>query len=548
MADSRLAELMFPAALRAPAEWEAEFPRRDVPETAFVTRFAPSPTGYLHIGGLYTAIVARDLAHQTDGRFFIRIENTDSARESADALRQFDIAFDYFAITSDDAADPRWGPYRQSERADIYESFARSLVEQGKAYPCFCTSEELEAQANAQRAAKIPPGYYGKWATCRHLSEEEATAKLEAGTPFVVRFRAPDGEPGRSTHNDLIRGKVEQLDNRNDAVILKSSTLSPRLPTYHFAHVVDDHLMRVSLVTRGEEWIPSLPLHLQLFDALGFEPPAFAHIAPLMKLAGNSKRKLSKRKDPEASVESYINEGYPEAAVRIYLRGLANSNLQDAPFDEALETPLQLDRMGVAGPVFDLDKLESIARNYVAGMEPADRVAAIKIWAATYDAELAALLETEGERLLRAFELERAIDRNPRKDVAKWSDVLAQYAVFLPSRFMPTTDPAHAEFRVGNPDLVRAVIADYAEGYDHAEDRDAWFERVRELAVRHGFAAKMGDYKRDPDAYAGSIADASNIIRIAMTGQARSPDLYLISQVVGEDEVRRRLAPLAAER
>lgn len=541
---SELAQLMFPGDVPSREHWEAHFPARDLPVGALVTRFGPSPTGYLHIGGVYAAMIAQDLAHNSGGRYFIRIENTDFAREDPDALRQFAEAFRYFGIESDEAAGDPWGPYVQSEREAIYASCAKSLVEAGKAYPCFCTQADLEALTERQKAASTMPGYYGNWATCRSLPIEEAAQRIRDGVPYVVRFRSEAQDGDRVCQHDRIRGDLEQADNRNDAVILKNSTQSPRLPTYHFAHVVDDHLMRVNLVTRGEEWIPSLPLHHQLFAALGWQAPDYAHIAPLMKIEGSSRRKLSKRKDPEASVEYYMTSGYPAASLRIYLRGLANGNLADIDFADALATPLQLDRMGVAGPVFDEVKLQSISREYIAGLEPADRAAAFTDWAREFDPETAALLDKEEAQLLRAFALERQIDKNPRKDVAAWRDVLPNYRVFLPSAFTGVTDPAHEDFAPTKPELVRAFIADYLARYDHSQDRDTWFEGLRTLAQEHGYAPTTGEYKRNPEAFVGPIAEASNIIRVGLAGARRSPDLYLISQVIGEEEARKRLGAL----
>ncbi len=539
-----LANLMFPDAPPPRNELEARYPRRDLPAGARVTRFGPSPTGFLHIGGVYAALIAKDLADNSGGTYFVRIENTDAARESADARGQFAEAFRYFGIESDEAPDAAWGPYEQGDRAELYASFARSLVEQGKAYPCFCTQAALEELTARQKAASVMPGYYGEWATCRRLTPDEGAARISAGESYVVRFRAPDGPPGRVTHTDLIRGALEQNDNRNDAVILKNSTQTPRLPTYHFAHVVDDHLMRVNLVTRGEEWIPSLPLHVQLFAALGLTPPDYAHIAPLMKIEGSSKRKLSKRKDPEANVAYYMESGYPAEALRIYLRGLANGNLADIDFAEALATPLQLDRMGVAGPVFDEAKIQSISRAWIAEMSPAERVAALTAWAEEFDPELAAILAGEGGHVLKAFELERSLDKNPRKDVAAWRDFLPNYSVFLPSVFEGVSDPAHPDFAPTAPDLVRAVIGDYLGRYQQVDDRDAWFDTLRAVAKDHGFAPTTGDYKRNPEAFVGSIAEASNVIRVGLAGARRSPDLFLICQAIGEAEVRKRLSAL----
>jgi glutamyl-tRNA synthetase len=545
MPASELADLMFPGQPETPQHWEARYAERDLPQGAWVTRFAPSPTGYLHTGGLYAAIIAQDLAHNSGGVYFVRIENTDAARELEDARRQFGTAFDYFSIHSDEADDAPWGPYEQRKRAPIYESFARELVAQGKAYPCFCTPEDLAALTARQQAAKVPPGYYGEWAACRHLDPAEAERRVREGVPYAIRFRAPDGPADRVAFDDMIRGRIEQLDNRNDAVILKRSDQDPRLPTYHFAHAVDDHLMRVNLITRGEEWIPSVPLHLQLFDALGFTPPSYAHIAPLMKLEGSSKRKLSKRKDPEATVELYMTQGYPAEAVRIYLRGLANSNLADVDFAEAAATPIRLDRMGVAGPVFDSVKLDSISRNYVAELSPADRLAALEAWARQFDPDLAALLERDHEFALRAFELEGALTENPRKDVAKWADFLGAYGAYLPSHFEPVTDPTRPELEPTPPDVVRAVAKDFADHYVDAEEKDVWFEQVRAVASRNGFAPTMGEFKREPDKFVGPLSQAANVIRVALTGQRHSADLFLIARVIGKDETLRRLRALA---
>jgi glutamyl-tRNA synthetase len=545
MSDAEIAALMFPGEVPAPAHWEAKYPQRELPAGAWVTRFAPSPTGYLHTGGLYTAIVAQDLAHNSRGPYFVRIENTDTARELADATRQFEQAFAYFAVEPDERDGAPWGPYEQARRAAIYESHARALVAQHRAYPCFCTQDELKEMTAKQEAAKVTPGYYGRWARCRALAPEDVLQRLKSGVPYVVRFRAPDGMAARVAFTDLIRGTIEQGDNRNDVIILKSSDNALRLPTYHFAHAVDDHLMRVNLVLRGEEWMPSVPLHLQLFHALGFAPPSYAHLAPLMKIDGKSKRKLSKRKDPEMSVEHYMTSGYPAGALRAYLRGLANSNLADIDFAEAARTPIRLDKMGVAGPVFDLAKLDSISGSYIAGLAPAERLAALTAWAAQFDPALADILAADAAMVLRAFEHEQRLDKHPRKDVAKWSDFLPAYRAFLPDRFTPIGDAAKAEFAPTAPAVVKAVTADFAAGYAHDGDKETWFSQIREIARRHRFAPTTGDFKRAPTEFIGPLSEASNVIRVALTGQRQSADLYLIAQVIGADEVLRRVRAVA---
>lgn len=545
MSDAEIADLMFAADVAEPAQWEAKYPPRALPDGAFVTRFAPSPTGYLHTGGLYSALISQDLAHNSGGVYFVRIENTDAARELEDAHRQFALAFAYFGIQSDENDDAPWAPYEQARRAPIYESYARHLVRHGHAYPCFCTQDELKALAAQQEKLHVSPGYYGKWARCRALPREDVLRRLKAGEPYTVRFRTPDTLPGRMAFDDRIRGVIEQQTNRNDAIILKSSAIAPRLPTYHFAHPVDDHLMRVNLVLRGEEWIASVPLHLQLFEALGFAAPAYAHIAPLMKIEGKSKRKLSKRKDPEASVEYYMSAGYPAEAIRIYLRGLANSNLADIDFAEALKTPIRLDRMGVAGPVFDVVKLDSIARSYVAWLAPRQRFDAMLAWSREFDPALRDILVCDEAAVLNAFDCERRFDAHPRKDVGKWTDFLPAYRAFLPALFEAVSDPAAPEFAPTAADIVRKVARDFADAYDHADTKDAWFAQVREAARRNRFAPTAGDFKRNPQDFVGPLSEASNIIRVALTGQKQSPDLFLIAQAIGADEVRRRIRALA---
>ena len=365
---------LFPADLPEPEHWERRYPPRDLPAGAEVTRLAPSPTGFLTLGGVYTAIINADIARQTGGIYLVRLEDTDQARLAAGAAEQFAEAFAYFSIAPDeDDQTGRYGPYTQSARAEIYLTYVRDLLRRGLAYPCFATKQELEEITAQQRAAGALPGYYGKWAIWRDAPEEQVTERLAAGDPYVVRFRSPGIGGARVSFTDAIRGELTMDDNRNDAVILKSSDAELRLPTYHFAHAVDDHLMRITLVLRGEEWISSVPLHLQLFDALGFERVTYAHIAALMKQEGGSRRKLSKRKDPEATVTFYIEQGFPAPAVQYYLRGLANGRLAEMPLAEALAAPIRLSECGTAGPLVDMVKLDDICADYIATL-PGDQI------------------------------------------------------------------------------------------------------------------------------------------------------------------------------
>ncbi|MGI5131954.1 glutamate--tRNA ligase [Pseudonocardia sp. CA-107938] len=543
MLDRAVVDALFPADLPEPERWEARYPERGLPEGAHVVRFGPSPTGYVHIGGIYTAMINKDVAGRSGGRYLVRVEDTDQAREVAGAVAQFDAAFAYFDVVPDESATAggEYGPYLQSQREQIYLTYVRHLLRQDKAYLCFATKDELADITARQQAAKLPTGYYGGWAIWRNAGPADVAAKLEAGAPYVVRFRAPEEAGGRRVrYTDVIRGPLEHEDNRNDVVILKSSDQSPRLPTYHFAHAVDDHLMRVDLVIRAEEWISSVPLHRQLFAALDFPELSYAHIAPLMKQIPGGKRKLSKRKDDEASVDFYLSAGYPAKAVQYYLRGLANGRLAELPLAEALAEPIRLEECGVAGPLVDLVKLEDISGDHIATLSGQEVYDAVLAWARTYDPDLAAVLEAEPELALRAIAVERDGD-NPRKDLRKWSDFRPAYGFFFPQLFAFTPELL-TPLGVA-PDVASAFLADLTDGYDH--DREDWFGQVRELAAKHGFARNAKEQKSDPERFVGSIREASQLVRVALTGSTRSPDLHAVSRALGAEVVRERLQAAA---
>ena len=405
----------------------------------------------------------------------------------------------------------------------------RELLRQGRAYVDFATKQDLAELTARQRAAGALPGYYGKWAIWRDADPDEVAKRLAAGEPYVVRFRSPGVSGNRVSFTDAIRGELSMDDNRNDAVILKSSDTEPRLPTYHFAHAVDDHLMRVNLVIRGDEWISSVPLHLQLFDALGFERVQYAHIATLMKQDGGSRRKLSKRRDPEATVNFYIEQGYPAPAVQYYLRGLANGRLAEMPLADALAAPIRLSECGTAGPLVDMVKLDDISADYIATLPGSQILAEVSAWARRYDPELAEVLAAEPDLALRALAIEREGVANPRKDLRKWADFRAVYGYFFPQLFELVTDPADARFGGLTPDMVRAVADGFAVGLPAADSGPGtdpeWFGQVQRLAADLGFAPSQKAYKQDPAAYPGSIREASQVIRILLTGTPRSPDL-----------------------
>jgi glutamyl-tRNA synthetase len=547
----QVVDSLFASGVPEVEHWEQRYPPRALPAGAHVTRFAPSPTGYVHIGGIYTAMICQSVSRSSDGVYVTRVEDTDAAREVTGALEQFALAFDYFRLHPDEtdpAVEPGkeglYSPYRQSRREVIYASHARQLLREGKAYVDFATREQLAEITARQRAAKIAPGYYAGWSLWRDAPAERVLSELERGTPYVLRFRAPDLPPGaRTTYTDVIRGRLEHEANRNDVVILKSSDTTPRLPTYHFAHAVDDHLMRVDLVIRAEEWISSVPLHLQLFEALGFAPPAYAHVAPLMKQIPGGKRKLSKRKDLEAGADYYIAQGYPADAVLYYLRGLANGRLAEMPLEQALAEPIRLEECGVAGPLVDLVKLEDISADHIATLPSEAVVDAVRAWAVQYDPPVAQALDADPDLAVRAVSVERVGTTSPRKDLRKWSDFRGAYGFFFPQLFEPVRDAADGRFTgLGvPPDAVRAVLADLADSYEPLEDGDAWFGQIRRLAARHGFAASAKEYKQNPEAFPGSIREASQLVRITLTGSTRSPNLHDVALTLGTDEVLRRL-------
>jgi len=549
MLSQDLIDSLFPAGLPEPEHWEARYPERDLPAGAEATRFAPSPTGFLHIGSVFTATLDVDIARHSGGVYLVRIEDTDQARFEESAASNFAAGFAHFGIVPDeDDETGAYGPYEQSARGQIYLTYVRDLMRQGKAYPCFATKEELAAIADKQKATGALPGYYGEWAIWRDAPAEQVAQRLAAGDPYVVRFRSPGIGGHRVSFTDEIRGEIAADDNRNDVVILKSSDSELRLPTYHFAHAVDDHLMRISLVIRGEEWLSSVPLHNQLFDALGFPRVRYAHVAPLMKQDGGSRRKLSKRKDPEMNVAYYMELGFPTEAVLYYLRGLANGRLAEMPLREALAAPIRLAECGTAGPLLDMVKLDDVSADFVAtlpGTEITDRIIP---WADSYDPGLAEVLRAERELALRALAVERENHPNPRKDLRKWADFRPVYGFFFPEIFELVTDPADPRFGGLEAGLVRAMASGFADGYQPpvpGAPAGEWFTQVRDLAVRLGFAPTRRDYKEKPDAYPGSIAEASAVIRVLITGSRQSPDLAEVVAALGTDEVLRRVRALA---
>ena len=541
---NELADLIFPNA-KDISYYEEKYPERNLPEGAMVTRFAPSPTGFIHIGGLFGSIIDRKLAQQSNGVFILRIEDTDQKREIengtsqiVDGLKAFDIVPDEGMI-SETEEKGNYGPYKQSQRKDIYQAYAKSLIKQGLAYPCFCTPEELEEIRAKQEAAKIRPGYYGVWAKYRTLPIDEAVEKIKNGEKYIIRFKSQGREDRRIKHKDSIKGNIDFPENDQDIVIIKADGL----PTYHFAHAVDDHLMRVTHVVRGDEWVSSLPLHLELFRALGFKPPKYAHTATIMKDENGSKRKISKRKDPEAAVSYYHEEGIPSDAVVEYLLNIANSSFEPwrraNPNKDISEFELQLNKMSVSGAVFDMVKLLDVSKNVISKYTAGKIYDEALLWSSKYDEELNKLLAENKEYSLKVLNIERG-KAKPRKDIAKWSDVKETIKYMYEDEFenMKTYEFQKIEDKKEIKEILKSYIDNH---FDINDDKDTWFNRIKDLSEERGYAREVKAYKQEPEKYKGHVGDISTVIRVALTTKHNTPDLYEIMQVLGKENVVNRL-------
>ena len=538
-----LANLIFPDA-KDISYYEEKYPERNLPEGAIVTRFAPSPTGYVHIGGLYQSLVAIMAAKKTKGVFFLRVEDTDQKRkvengitDIVNSLKVFDMAPDEGMISETEWIG-EYGPYIQSKRKEIYQAYAKYMIEQGKAYPCFCTPEQEEERNKVQLEAKIRPGYYGVWAKCRNLTLDEMAEKIKAGVPYVVRFKSTGREDRKIQISDGIKGKITFPEYDIDIVIIKSDGL----PTYHFAHMVDDHLMRTTHVIRSDEWLSSVPLHVQLFKEAGFKAPKYCHISPIMKNDNGNKRKLSKRKDPEAAVSYYDELGVPPDAVKEYLLNIANSTFEnwrrqnkDANIEDF---DFHLNKMSVSGALFDMVKLFDVAKIVIS------RYSAEKVyndsyaWAKKYDEELVKLLENK-DYALKVLGIERG-NAKPRKDIAKWSDLKENISYMYNEEFDKITEFDFG--KVTDKELANKISKLYSEKYfDINDDKQTWFDKMKDLAEEVGFAREVKEWKADPEKWPGHVGDISSVIRSKLTGRLNTPDLYEIIKVLGKDEVLRRL-------
>ncbi|MCC2865891.1 glutamate--tRNA ligase [Ihubacter massiliensis] len=540
----KLAELLFPHITKTPEDYETIYPPRQLPAGAKVTRLGPSPTGFIHLGNLYGAFVDERLARQSGGIFYLRIEDTDDKRYVDGAVETIITSLDFFGIDFDegaaiDGSNGDYGPYYQSQRGEIYQCYVKALVKKGQAYPCFLTEEEIAAIRQNQEQNKENPGIYGEYAPCRGLTLEEIEQNINAGKPYVIRLKSDghqDPQKARTISiEDGIRGILSMPENYQDVVILKATGI----PTYHFAHVVDDHLMRTTHVVRGEEWISSLPIHVELFEKLGFEMPIFCHTAQLMKLDNGNKRKLSKRKDPELSLDYYRQEGYMPQAVREYLLTVLNSNYEEwrqkNPDADAGEFPFQVEKMSNSGALFDLDKLNDVSKDVLVKI-PADQLCAfLKQWAGEFKPEILPLLEGHEDYIEKILDLGRS-GKKPRKDLVYGKQIFQFIRYFFDDYF--EIEDAYPE---NASDDVKEILSRYLETYDHSDDQSQWFDKIRAIGEELNYAARPKDYKKNPDQYKGHVGDVSTVIRIAVMGRSQSPDVWEIQQILGEERTKARL-------
>ena len=535
-----LADLIFPDVKDA-SYYEEKYPERDLPEGAQVVRVAPSPTGFIHVGGIFQGLIAKKIAEQTNGVFFVRIEDTDQKRKIENGTEEILNAYkDYDLYPDETVGKGNYGPYIQSERREIYKAYAKKLLEEGNAYPCFCSAEELEKIRDNQTKAQERTGYYGKWAKCRNMPVDMAYEKIKNGDPYIIRLKSPGDPEKKIKVKDVIKGGVDMPENDQDIVIIKSDGL----PTYHFAHAVDDHLMHTTLVTRSDEWLSSVPLHIQLFRILGFKVPKFAHTAPLEKAEKGSRRKLSKRKDPEAAVSYYTEVGIPKEALKEYLMNIANSNFeiwrkQNPDKDMMKDFEFHLNKMGVSGALFDMVKLLDVAKGVISKFTAQEVYDFSYAWAERFDQELKEMLDNK-EYSLKVLGIERG-NVKPRKDIAKWSDVKDIIYYMYPEKFAKNTEFEYQ--KITDPEEIKTIVSEYVNNYfDINDDKQTWFNRMKDLSEKLGYAREVKEYKAEPEKYKGHVGDISTVIRVTLTGRANTPDLYEIIQVLGEEEVKSRLS------
>lgn len=540
-----LAEYIFLDVKETLSDLEKKFPKRNLPSGAEVTRFAPSPTGFLHLGSLFTSLVTSKIAFDSKGVFYVRLEDTDTKREVEGSAKELIDQLAYFGIIPDegylgDHEVGEYGPYQQSKRAHIYRVAIKYLMEQGRAYPCFCTAKELEEIREVQEANKEIPGYYGGYAVYRNTTPEEALKMIKEGKPYVIRFRSLGNHLNKIVIKDLIRGEIAIAENDLDVVIMKSDGL----PTYHFAHAVDDHFMRTTTVIRGEEWIASAPIHIDLFNALGFEVPNYAHLPVIMKLDNGNKRKLSKRKDPEASVSHFIDLGFPKEALKAYLMSIANSDFeewtaQNHTYDVDKFT-LKFEKMSLDGVLFDQDKLNFFSKEIIALMSAEEVYDRLVEWSKTYDETFYKYLISDKEYAVKILNIERGGEK-ARKDFVSYVDVFPLIRFFYKEEFAKIIEKGYPFNEFINKSLIKEILSDFMESNDYSLANDVWFNSVKELGVRHGFAESNKIYKQNKDLYKGHVGDVAEMIRVAIVGSKMSPNLHNVLQILGKEEVNRRI-------
>ena len=535
----KLAERLLPGNYPKLSYYEEIYPPRAIEKNAEVTRLAPSPTGFIHLGNLFVAIANERIAHQSGGVMYLRIEDTDDKRRLEGAVEAVKNALRYFSVRFDEGAeidgDNTYAPWYQRQRAEIYRAFVKDLIVRGKAYPCFCTEEELSALRDEQTNEKKITGYYGEYARCRNLTEAEIFRNLDAGKPFVIRLKSAGNPENKITFRDEIKGEITVTENDQDVVILKSDGI----PTYHFAHAIDDHFMRTTLVIRGEEWLSSLPIHIELFSVLGFDRPRYGHNCSLMKQDGETRRKLSKRKDPELSLEFYRQEGYFPRAVRVYMMTLLNSNFEEwyqkNPEKPLEEFPFSVKKMGKSGALFDLDKLNDISKNELSRLTAEETFDFLKAWADEYGSDEEKGYFKNREYLIKILELVMGTNgKKRRKDI-----MTARQAMEIVGYFFSKGE-RQDEYRTDKQTKVRILNA-FLATYDYNDDAQVWFSKLKEVAASLGFAAEMRDYKANPEAYKGNVSDVAEVLRIAVTGRANTPDLWTVMQILGAEETKKRI-------
>lgn len=546
--NEELASLIFPDITETIEDLEKRYPKRNLPEGAEVTRFAPSPTGFLHIGGLFGSLIDMTVANETNGKFIFRIEDTDKKREVENGVHDLITQMRAFKVINDEGLVSEteevgdYGPYKQSEREYIYKVCAKELIRKGRAYPCFCTSEELDRLRESQEKNKQIPGYYGMYARCRNYTADEAIEKIKSGMPYIIRFRSLGSHLKKVKVQDIIRGKIEMAENDQDVVIIKSDGL----PTYHFAHAVDDHFMRTTIAVRGEEWIPSTALHLDLFDALGFETVKYAHTPTIMKNDNGSKRKLSKRKDPESAVSFFIEEGYPADSIIEYLLTIINSDYElwrkankDASWREF---KVKLNKLNSSGALFDMQKLTDVSKEVISRYKSQELLSLVLDWAKVYDKELYDILNKDLDYAKEVFAIERDNAVKIRKDIAKYKDV-------IPNTFYMYDELYEKDIKNGldfnleklNKEDIKAILNNYLNIHSSSLDKETWFANVKEMANTMGFCVNMKEYKASPESFKGSIADVTDVIRVAISNRHNTPDIYCIMQVLGEQRTKERI-------